>query len=195
MSLSYAILGFLQYQPLSGYDLKKIFDRSVRHFWSADQSQIYRTLAHLTQQGWVEVEVIEQSDRPDRKLYHITPAGQAALRSWLEGPFPVQESRSAPLIQVFFMAGLSDERILEKFREAEALFRAMLTRYEQVPNQIDDMIQMAGSQRETYFWMQTLELGNKVMRVQLEWAQAIIETMEKGKLPLRGEAERLEGVR
>ena len=26
MSLGYAILGFLNYSPLSGYDLKKVFD-------------------------------------------------------------------------------------------------------------------------------------------------------------------------
>ena len=42
MSLEYAILGFLCYKPLSGYDLKKIFDNSVQHFWPADQGQIYR---------------------------------------------------------------------------------------------------------------------------------------------------------
>jgi DNA-binding PadR family transcriptional regulator len=30
MSLEYAILGFLNYRTYSGYDLKKIFDASVR---------------------------------------------------------------------------------------------------------------------------------------------------------------------
>ncbi len=49
MSLEYAILGFLNYHPYTGYDLKKIFDTSIRHFWPADQSQIYRTLARLTE--------------------------------------------------------------------------------------------------------------------------------------------------
>ena len=39
MSLEYAILGFLNYHPYTGYDLKKIFDTSIRHFWPADQSQ------------------------------------------------------------------------------------------------------------------------------------------------------------
>ena len=48
MSLEFAILGFLNYHPYSGYDLKKIFDTSVSHFWPADQSQIYRTLSRLT---------------------------------------------------------------------------------------------------------------------------------------------------
>ena len=49
MSLEFAILGFLSYHPSTGYDLKKMFDVSIRHFWPADQSQIYRTLARLTE--------------------------------------------------------------------------------------------------------------------------------------------------
>jgi PadR family transcriptional regulator, regulatory protein AphA len=47
MSLKYAILGFLSLAPLSGYDLKKSFDRSLGHLWPADQSQIYRTLSQM----------------------------------------------------------------------------------------------------------------------------------------------------
>ena len=38
MSLKHAILGFLSFAPLTGYDLKKAFDRSVQHFWPANQS-------------------------------------------------------------------------------------------------------------------------------------------------------------
>ena len=65
----------MNYRPYSGYDLKKIFDTSVRHFWPADQSQIYRTLSRMSEKGWVEIEVIHQESRPDRKEYRITPAG------------------------------------------------------------------------------------------------------------------------
>jgi DNA-binding PadR family transcriptional regulator len=32
MSLDYAILGFLRYRPMTRYDLKRVFDGSVRHF-------------------------------------------------------------------------------------------------------------------------------------------------------------------
>src|SRR5579875_1236367 len=44
MSLTHAILGFLNRQPMTGYDLKtQCFDISVAYFWPADQAQIYRT--------------------------------------------------------------------------------------------------------------------------------------------------------
>ena len=83
MSLEHAIQGFLTCRPLSGYDLKKFFDETVRHFWSAPQSQIYRTLARMAETGWVEMERIKQEDRPDRKVYHVTGEGRDELRRWL----------------------------------------------------------------------------------------------------------------
>ena len=53
-------------------DLKAHFDGSVRQFWSVDQAQIYRVLAQLAQDDLVTIEIIPQSDRPDRKVHHRT---------------------------------------------------------------------------------------------------------------------------
>ena len=62
MSLKHAILGFLSFKPLSGYDLKKAFDNAVRHGGPANQSQIYRTLTQMTKEGLLEKEVIFSED-------------------------------------------------------------------------------------------------------------------------------------
>jgi DNA-binding PadR family transcriptional regulator len=183
MSLEYAILGFLNYKPLSGYDLKKIFDTSVRHFWNADQSQIYRTLARLTEQGLTEIELVEQTDRPDRKVYHITPKGQEALLVWIGGPFPYQETRSGPLVQIFFAGQLTDDEILAKFHTAADMFRYMLERYQQVPAQIEEYVEEIHSPRESYFWMLTLDMGIRIMQAQLDWAENVIQTIENKQLP------------
>ncbi len=184
MSLEYAILGYLNYQPFSGYDLKKIFDQSIRHFWYADQSQIYRTLARLAEKGWAEIEVVEQAERPDRKVYSITPAGKDELRGWLAGPFPTGDApHSGPLIQVFFAGQLTDDEILGKFKQAAAMFREALERYNRVPAQIAEYSEMVSSPRENYFWMLTLELGIQTMQAQLAWAESVIRLIESGQLP------------
>jgi PadR family transcriptional regulator AphA len=183
MSLEYAILGFLNYGPLSGYDLKKVFDVSVRHFWSADQSQIYRTLARLAEQGWAEIELVEQEDRPDRKVYHITPAGREELRRWLTTPLPPHEPRSAPLIQVFFAGQLSDEEILETFRRGAEELRRVLERYGQVPQESRAYVEGASSPRETFFWLLTLECGIKMAQAQLEWLESVIRRIENKEHP------------
>jgi len=183
MSLDFAILGFLNYHPYSGYDLKKIFDTSVQHFWPADQSQIYRTLNRLTKQSFASMEKVTQEDRPDRKVYHISETGRAELLKWLAGPPPLDEPRSAPLIQVFFSGQLPDEEILAKFEGYAAIMRAMLAQYEQVPAQIGPYQKEITSPREHFFWLLTLDNGIRMMRANLEWVENIITQIKNGQVP------------
>lgn len=183
MSLDYAILGFLNYHPYTGYDLKKIFDSSVQHFWSADQSQIYRTLNRLTERGFATMEVVPQDDRPDRKVYHITEAGRADLLHWLSGPPPMDSPRSAPLIQVFFAGQLTNEEILRKFEGYAFIMRSFLDRYNEVPDSIGPFKEEIASPREHFFWLLTLENGVANMRANLAWAESVIERIKSGKVP------------
>lgn len=183
MSLDHAILGFLNYQPLSGYDLKKVFDVSVKHFWPADQSQIYRTLAKLEQDGFVKMKVIEQNERPDRKVYYITESGRAELHRWLVLPVDLPDFRSAPLIQVFFAAQLPDEEILALFQHAADQLQTTLRQYEEVPGLIEEHLTDVRSPREAFFWMLTLESGIRTARARLEWVQDVIQRIRGGKIP------------
>jgi len=183
MSLDHALLGFLNYHPYTGYDLKKIFDTSVRHFWQADQSQIYRTLSRLNKQGLVEMKKVPQTNRPDRKVYHITQAGYTELMRFLNGPPPMGEPRSAPLIQVFFAGQLSDDEILAKFEGYAAVMRAILSQYDQVPDLITPFQEEIPSSREHFFWLLTLENGIRNMRANLEWAESVIERIKAGMVP------------
>jgi PadR family transcriptional regulator AphA len=177
VSLKHAILGFLNYKPLSGYDLKRAFDISVRHFWLADQSQIYRTLAGLAESGWAEMEIVEQQDRPDRKVYHITEAGREELRRWLTVPLP-HTVRLAELIQVFFAGQLPDEEILAMFKRIAGLQRELLEHYSHIPQESQAYAEAIDSPREAFFWMLTLEFGIINARAQLEWAESVIRRIE-----------------
>ena len=183
MSLEYAILGFLNYKPFSGYDLKKTFDISVQHFWPADQSQIYRTLARLAKRGWAEPEIVQQDDRPNRKVYHITESGQEELRRWLTTPLPTRDARHALLVQVFFAGQLSDEEILELFEQEAARLRQALESYSQIPQQSTVYANALEYPREAFFWMLTLEYGIKVNQVGLEWVEDVIQRIKSGQPP------------
>jgi PadR family transcriptional regulator, regulatory protein AphA len=187
MTLEYAILGFLNYHPYTGYDLKKVLDVSVRHFWTADQSQIYRTLARLKEQGCLRMEKLEQSDRPDRKVYHITPEGRAALRAWLAGPPPLSGTHSGPMVQVFFMGELSDEEALRQFEGYAHIMRMVLAQYEQVPTHVEEVHADVQSPRDRFFWLLTLDNGIRNMRANLEWAEAAIDRIRRGEIPAKKE--------
>src|SRR3954470_16678413 len=87
-TLRYIILGLLGARPMSGYDIKQTFDRAIASYWNAGNSQIYTMLKNLHKAGLVEVEVIVQTTRPNRKVYRLTEAGYAEITHWLEEPVP-----------------------------------------------------------------------------------------------------------
>ena len=183
MSLDHAILGYLNYAPASGYELKRKFDLSVQHFWPANQSQIYRTLARLRDQGFVEMEVIRQDDRPDRKEYHITETGKNELSTWLHEMPPFTSTRSAALIQVFFGAQLNDEEALKNFEVYREKLLAAKKQFVEIPNQWDVLTADVNSPRDEWFWNLTVELGLRSLQANLDWAEAIINSIRNGEVP------------
>ncbi|GAA1996356.1 hypothetical protein GCM10009799_23780 [Nocardiopsis rhodophaea] len=78
MSLSYALLGMLAYEPFSGYDLKKRFDGELGEYaWHAPHTRIYPELVKLADEGLIEV--TDEGAR-GRRTYAATEAGRAELR-------------------------------------------------------------------------------------------------------------------
>lgn len=185
MSLKHAILGFLSSNSLSGYDLKKAFDRSVRHFWPANQSQIYRTLAALKDDGLVEQEVIEREERLDMKVYHITDAGYKELHQWLSTPLPPQDDREAFLIQIYFGGKLSDEELdallqreIRRFEERLAIYTSMYAKYQ-------EKIKSHDNPRSFFMNVLTLEYGILNAQTSLEWLKSIAARVKLGDYTLR----------
>ena len=177
MSLKHAILGFLSFSPFSGYDLKKAFDHSVQHFWPANQSQIYRTLAELEEGGLVEKEIIEREERLDMKIYNITETGRSELHQWLSTPLPEHDTREPFLIQVYFGGTLSDAEALNILRrklieieERVKVFEAVYQMSQNTPSKVD--------QRTSFFALITLELGYINSRSDAAWLRSAIERVE-----------------
>ena len=81
--LKHGILGLLNYGPMTGYEIKTVFQDSLNYFWTAQTSQIYRELQSLKKKEWVKDELIPQKGRPDKRLFSITDAGKEELRCWL----------------------------------------------------------------------------------------------------------------
>ena len=180
MSLAHAIQGFLSYGPMTGYDLKKRFDESVRNFWPATQSQIYRTLKDMAAAGLVSVEVVPQSDLPDRKVYQLTEAGLADLRARLSAPESGPGGRSAWLIQVFFAHHLSDAELLALLEQHEARMAAALAHLSgEVQGHVNSEWAQEGTDRMRLLWQLTLDNGTTHLAAELAWTRDAIERLRK----------------
>jgi PadR family transcriptional regulator, regulatory protein AphA len=177
--LSHAILGFLEYQPMSGYDLKKNFDRSVAHFWSATQSHIYRALDTLESEGMVTSQVIPQEGKPNQKRYQITDAGRTELRRWLSTPLPVEHPRSAWLIQVFFAHNLANEEIATLFEKRIEYLHTYLSQLQDVQKMMDENYEKIGAKRLQSLWQLTLDYGMDHYQNEINWLETKLTVVRK----------------
>jgi DNA-binding PadR family transcriptional regulator len=123
-TLGYAVLGLLAREELSGYDLKRWMERPLGYFWSAGHSQIYPELARLEEEGFVTHKVVEQSGKPDKKVYRITAEGFGALEEWVIQP-PVPRPVRDELTLKAYSVWLADKE------ESARLFRGEGLRHEE----------------------------------------------------------------
>ena len=130
MSLENILLGALR-QPASGYQIKHDFDRLFDNFWTAELSQIYRTLKSLEARGYLESHLEPSDHGPSRRIYKRTTAGQAALYEWLRQEPAVEHVRTPYLAQVFLLGDLENSsRTAETLQTVLDHYTARLERLE-----------------------------------------------------------------
>jgi len=180
MSLDHAILGFLSYGPKTGYELKKLFNQSVRHFWPVQQSQLYRTLLRLADEGFATREVVAQERRPNRKLYHITEEGRAEFSRWMSEPATEVPSRSPFLIQLFFAGRMEKDEARCLLHQKADEVRELLQMYEhgskRSPREAEEI-----DANDQFYWFLTLDYGIEALRFSLRWLEEAIERIEAGR--------------
>ena len=130
--ITYGVLGLLAFWgPLSGYDLKHLFDHVLAPMWGAAHSQIYHELRRMNDLGWVAMEREEQEARPDRKVYTITPAGREALTSWQGQPTSVLQLRDELLLKILFGSFASHDDLVANVTKSIAEHEIRLLNYRQ----------------------------------------------------------------
>src|SRR3954452_11186377 len=77
-----AILGFLSFQPRSGYEIRAAARRSAGLVWGINDGQLYPQLHELHERGLIEPPG-EPEGPKSRQRWRLTDAGRAALHAWL----------------------------------------------------------------------------------------------------------------
>lgn len=185
VSLKHALLGWLSLEPSTGYDLKAKLDHSTQYFWRAELSQIYPTLKTMLACGEVEMTVEHQKDRPSRKIYSITPEGEAELKSWLATPAEPSAVRDSFIIRIFFGSRLEPEVLLDELREQRDHHARQLSHYEtEVRSRIEQITTRLWPQ-ERPFWELTLDRAVIYERGYVEFCDKAIERLQQTAEPDR----------
>jgi DNA-binding PadR family transcriptional regulator len=179
VSLSHALLGLINYQPTTGYELKATFDKSIHFFWNATLPQIYRTLAQMKKRGWLTLTVKHQNGKPSRKVYQITKAGQEEFKRWLTEPPEMPEIRNAMLIKIFFGHHMKPSQFAAQLRAWREDHANLLQRYEkEVPSVIKQYAHTTRAFKDALYWSLTLDYGRKVDQMVLEWCDEALRQIE-----------------
>ena len=125
-AVTWAVLGLLGLRPMSGYDIKRAVDRTIRHFWAASYGQIYPELKRLEEAGWIAGKDADRGGR-SRRVYRITAHGRRALKDWLHGRETRIELRDESLLRLFFADALPAGEGLGLLVARREGYRMMLT--------------------------------------------------------------------
>jgi DNA-binding PadR family transcriptional regulator len=122
--MKFPILAMLASSPAHGYELKRELEQ---HFGAAlpplNTGQIYTSLARLERDGLVDADRVAQDSRPNKRVYHLTPQGQAALDEWVTQPTPGTRLRDEFFMKLVLAgrAGIADPRVLIERQRGEYL--------------------------------------------------------------------------
>jgi len=172
----YAILGMLSLRPMSGYDIRKTVQESIRFFWSESYGQIYPALKRLEAQKLVERARGAQKGRAGRQVYALTRTGRRELQEWLTRKPQMQPFRNELLLKLFFgrlVPREASEEHLRHFRQRQEDF---LRTYRQVEGWLH-------TEHERHpdlpFWLMTLAYGVHQARALRDWCDETLAALEK----------------
>lgn len=107
------ILGILKGGPHTGYEINDILQTRLNHFFDATFGMIYPTLKKLETEGLVTKRQVAQSDKPNKNVYQITPAGEETFLKALHEPTADEVFKSDFLMRLYFSQDLPDDEVCQ----------------------------------------------------------------------------------
>jgi DNA-binding PadR family transcriptional regulator len=136
MSLRGVLLALLSEEPNTGYGLGRLLRSELSHLWEARLQQIYVELTKLEADGLVDVEAVNLPNRPPKKVYSLTVAGERALDEWLAEPPPRVPARDERLMRLYCLERMPPELMAQRLEEWEEEWRAQAETLEALRLQI-----------------------------------------------------------
>ena len=174
-------MGLLSREDLSGYDLTRRMAGRVGYFWSARHSQIYPELARLEDGGYVTHSVVEQKERPDKKVYRITAEGLDALKEWVIQPPVPRPIRDELTLKAYSVWLADEEEAVRLFREEELSHEEQLSHYEELRAWMEEVWRREITRVDSpeFATYATLRRGIGYEREYAEWCRWMADSIER----------------
>ena len=171
-----AILGFLTWRPMTGYDIRKAMAASTGNFWSESFGQIYPALKRLVAAGDIEPRAAPAANSRAGRAYRLTPRGRDTLRAWLEQPAAAREPPRNELLLKLFFGRHNDPAVnarhVARHRE-QALAR--LENYAAIER---DLRRRHDGHPDLPYWLMTVSYGRRVERALIGWCDDTLAALD-----------------
>lgn len=124
-AIGYTLLSVLTRGNFSGYDMM----RQIESLRAAKHSQIYPLLAKMEKEGLVNFEIINQTSKPDKKVYSITEKGINALKNWINTPSNEPPVRDELTMKIYSMWITDRDKAKNLFINRISTYEDKLERY------------------------------------------------------------------
>jgi DNA-binding PadR family transcriptional regulator len=159
------ILGLLSHDDLTGYDIKKQIDGSIRFFWKGSFGSIYPALAELEKQGSVRRLKGNDSGGREKIIYSITGQGKEILRAWVRDEKASNDLKYETLMKLFFGGVESKETALRNIEVFEEQIKADLKILQVYKANIEKALD---EEDHVYFYL-TILFGIETYEAYLKW--------------------------
>jgi len=167
--IDYIVLGMVQGEALTGYDVKKWIEASIGNFYKASYGNLYPALKRLTDKEFVTKVEQSQGGRY-KKYYQATELGKKAFTEWLSLPFDFSLGAPALLAKIYFFGQLPEKIRTHRLEDYEVYYRQSLRKLKAMEKNLSE------SEIETdYFMQSTLYFGIRNTQTAIEWLGHIKE--------------------
>ena len=166
--MNLVILGLLDHEDLTGYDIKKRIDGSLRYFWKGSFGSIYPALSSLEENGLIKkVKGKSSSTGREKIVYKITAAGRKNLLAWLSESKSSNSLKYETLLKLYF-GGVADNEVsiatITEFEKEVEADLAVLNTYKKNLNKVLD-------ERDHVFFYLTVTFGIETYEAYLRWCE------------------------
>ena len=174
----FALLGILNIEPMSGYDIRSFIRESIGYFWQESYGQIYPALKRLHSRRLVSKKKAKQSRGPAKFVYSLTPRGKAALVKWLASEPEPETVRIELLLKLFF--GTTGNR-RDQIGHLESLLARQRERFAQFDHVEREVLPLYVSNPSYSYWRSTLRYGQRLTEARAAWCEETLAWLKEGK--------------
>lgn len=176
----FVLLGLLQEENLSGYEMKKIIDIRMSFFWQESYGQIYPELNKMAEEGLIETSQGESevNIKREKTRYKITGSGKEEFKRWMEKENEKDTVRSEFLLKMYLSTPENVEemrRHIIKFKEQSEERLKLFNLFEA---QLNKIVEVHNNHRQI---LHVLNLGIRQARLYIDWSEEMLKDMEDRK--------------